>query len=431
MMLELIQGMQAVLEVMIWGWGICQMQFCRNWRRWAVGIGVFLADEAFCLIRAGDPIFIPVHTAAHLICFVVLFEGRLGKKVVQYWFSVFYFTVIYTPIYTVKLWILPAFGNWLNDAEWSVVASGLASAMVFFAGIKIKKRKAWIRWIRSISWKYYFLGVVCAFAANGVFAFVKRVMVEWNREAQIFLGIIWIIVTVFLYGLGVGFAFVDMLRIRYKQESALKDEYLRMSKEHYDSLAEHMEEIRRIRHDICSHLNSLAIYLEQNEPEKAYHYLQEIEETYGRIRERQIDVGNDLVNAVIMNELQRRGKQIELVCEGILPENITISDFDLCTIFSNVISNCLEACGRLRKKEKRIRLSIQQNRHDFVVIAENPVEWDIDIEQLGNFTSKQDGKNHGYGIYQINNTVEKNSGTACYKVQDGVFRVELFFTGML
>ncbi len=102
--------------------------------------------------------------------------------------------------------------------------------------------------------------------------------------------------------------------------------------------------------------------------------------------------------AIFSMEREQAGDEIVFQCEGHVSEKVAISDYDLCTIFSNLLSNAREACKRLQRKEKRIEILMKEYQKQMLVTIKNPIEWEVDMEKLGTYTSEEDGEVHGYGI---------------------------------
>lgn len=119
--------------------------------------------------------------------------------------------------------------------------------------------------------------------------------------------------------------------------------------------------------------------------------------------------------------------QYEMVflCEGHVPEKVAIRDYDLCTIFSNLLSNAREACERLQTKEKRIHVLLQEYQGQMFVTIKNPVEWDVDTERLGRYTSKKDGERHGYGLTNVMEAVARYDGEIWFDAGEGMFEVNV------
>ena len=106
-----------------------------------------------------------------------------------------------------------------------------------------------------------------------------------------------------------------------------------------------IEQMRAIKHDMQAHLIVLQYYLESGMYEEARAYLKGIRDVQMSINMGiEIDTGNSLINAII-EEYVSRDKEINFWCEGKFPENINISDYELCILFSNLMSNAVEACG--------------------------------------------------------------------------------------
>lgn len=185
-----------------------------------------------------------------------------------------------------------------------------------------------------------------------------------------------------------------------------------------------MQEVRRIKHDMKSHISSLEHYLKNQKYADARNYLNRMKDA--GIYEVQVInlVGNEMADAVISHAMGGH-KGIRIQCEGVLPANTGISDYDLCTIFSNVVSNAAEACERLEKSEKLIEMKLGCYQGNIVIAVRNPVEWEIDVDRLGRITSKEEKQGHGYGIYNIKNTVEKLGGKYFFDVTERVFEVKI------
>ncbi len=211
--------------------------------------------------------------------------------------------------------------------------------------------------------KYYIIGIFCGFCASGLQYFMEWETAELDMKNKLFWGILTNSLYLVLYLLGMGVTFINLLKEQYHRESSLKSEYLRMAQEHYNELAGHMREVRSIRHDMMAHVNAVEYLTRQGKTGEVITYLHEMKENIGRKNNKKIDVGNELVNAVLENELKKAGLGTHFSVEGCLTDQPAISDFDLCVIFSNLLSNAVEACKRIRGMEdKRIQLEIKQKK---------------------------------------------------------------------
>ena len=129
--------------------------------------------------------------------------------------------------------------------------------------------------------------------------------------------------------------------------------------------------------------------------------------------------------AILSSEKMRMSDDVTFSCEGRFTENVQLSDYEICTILSNLVSNAREACERIESKDKKISLKIAQNRERLVLVIENPVEWEVDVEHLGEYTTKKNGREHGFGLQNVREIVEKHKGEIHYEVEGGKFVAEV------
>ncbi len=203
------------------------------------------------------------------------------------------------------------------------------------------------------------------------------------------------------------------------------EQYYAILRKSYDAQAEYIKEIRSIKHDMQAHMIVLQYYLEEEKYDKAKAYLQEMCSTQQTIKRLQIDTGNNMVNAILAERWKQSDASIEVACSGELPKELSISEFDLCTIFSNLFSNAVEACEKLTKQKKEIRIELQQMEKTWTIVMKNPIEWAIDKEILGKGSSKEDKKEHGFGISNVRRTVKKNDGTIDFIITDSTFSAKI------
>ena len=181
-----------------------------------------------------------------------------------------------------------------------------------------------------------------------------------------------------------------------------------MEKEYYDAQIKYINEIRSIRHDIQAHMIVLQYYLESENYEKAKAYLGDMKRCQNMSSIVMKDTGHDLVNAIVSDCFSRSSKSIEFEIDGVLPEHLSLSEYDICTLFSNWFSNAREACEKLVYTSPVIRM-----------------EWKVMIKDSQFISSKSDKEMHGFGTKNIIKVVKQNGGKIKFLVTEGMFRVEL------
>lgn len=215
----------------------------------------------------------------------------------------------------------------------------------------------------------------------------------------------------------------------FQKKNNVSEYYLETQKSHYESLMESNREIRKIKHDMKNHIYCLQDLYRNNQIEGLGKYLEEL----GDILEHadtNIHIGNEIADAIISEKSVKADKLgIKLVVDGDM-YGVEMSALDTCTIFSNMIDNAIEACDKHEDDSKKtINLSIKKNNNFLLITEENPAAKKIDIQDNQIATTKKDKGNHGFGIINIKEAVERYDGECHIEVgerEDGyVFRMEI------
>lgn len=198
-----------------------------------------------------------------------------------------------------------------------------------------------------------------------------------------------------------------------------------MEKEYYDAQIKYINEIRSIRHDIQAHMIVLQYYLESENYEKAKAYLGDMKRCQNMSSIVMKDTGHDLVNAIVSDCFSRSSKSIEFEIDGVLPEHLSLSEYDICTLFSNLFSNAREACEKLVYTSPVIRMEVRKQLNAYIIAVQNPIEWKVMMKDSQFISSKSDKEMHGFGTKNIIKVVKQNGGKIEFLVTEGMFRVEL------
>lgn len=204
-----------------------------------------------------------------------------------------------------------------------------------------------------------------------------------------------------------------------------------MEKEYYDAQIKYINEIRSIRHDIQAHMIVLQYYLESENYEKAKAYLGDMKKHQYTESFVVKDTGNDLVNAIVSDTFSRSRKEIEFEMAGLLPETLALSEYDTCTLFSNLFSNAKEACEKLKQVKSVVRMEVREGNGECFIAIQNPIEWKVEMENARFVTSKRDKEAHGFGTQNIIKVVRQYHGKIEFIVTDSSFRVEIILPKLI
>ena len=210
----------------------------------------------------------------------------------------------------------------------------------------------------------------------------------------------------------------------YKERDLLNQKYLKVQESHYRYLEQRETATKKFRHDMRNHIYILQHLLDQGKLEEAKQYAGEMEQHFNAMGT-PISVNHGIVDA-ILNKYAAEcvEKNIALSVKGYMPQECGISSFDLCVIFSNLLSNAIEATENC--VEKRICLELRHEEGIFMLCMKNTFDGKL-VGKNGNIqTRKQDKETHGYGLINVKECVERNQGHINIQQQELEFVVTIF-----
>ena len=236
-----------------------------------------------------------------------------------------------------------------------------------------------------------------------------------------------------LYGVKL---FQDMIyRNKEKSERIILKNQVRSMQEHMEEMERIYSEIRGIKHDMK---NTLAV-IQQLSKEKEFfpeekgelqEYLADLNQTFDRLDLR-FRTGNTVADTLLnmkYHEAVRLVQDLEMDTDRLVfPQDLKIHSYDIGIILGNAVDNAVRACRKLKEKEPEaeafIRFVSMQKGNLLVLKVENSFDGKLVRKPLEEFpvTDKPDKENHGMGLANIKNTVEKYHGTMDYMVKGRVF----------
>jgi len=190
-----------------------------------------------------------------------------------------------------------------------------------------------------------------------------------------------------------------------KRESTIKDR-------HYIELKEQYLDYRSLRRDFYNHIK---IIDGLDDPFEIKNYTDELKDKINSM-ERTSFCNNPTLDALLaLKRNEAKQKDIKVNFEICDTENISVSDFDLCTVVANLLDNGIEAASETEKKMLDMVITKKMNR--LVITMKNSSgERNNDLH-----TTKQDAENHGIGLSSIRKVSEKYDGDCVFKFDEGIF----------
>lgn len=113
------------------------------------------------------------------------------------------------------------------------------------------------------------------------------------------------------------------------------------------------------------------------------------------------------------------------LCDGLLPETLSISDTELCSLFSNALENAIFAASKLmKKKARRVYLRTLINNNKLLISTKNAYAGTIQMEgEFPKSSNRQPG--HGFGIKSMAAIVTQHGGLYSFETSGNIFTLQL------
>lgn len=195
---------------------------------------------------------------------------------------------------------------------------------------------------------------------------------------------------------------------------------------YYEAMIQKDEDTKKFRHDVSNHMMCLGELAERGELREVKKYITEIQGELVKIQKRCYSVGNPIMDAVLNYYLPALHGDVEIKIRGYLGETLLISDVELCIIFSNMIQNSVEEIKKQHNANKYLKVKVRTGNEDVTIEVCNSAQGKKE-KGKGNLpeTTKEDRKNHGIGLKNIKEKVEKNKGIFSWESTAGEFGVKV------
>lgn len=194
------------------------------------------------------------------------------------------------------------------------------------------------------------------------------------------------------------------------------------------NMDEMLKNLRAQRHDFNNHINCLYGLISMKEFEKTKKYIERLTEETKEYNEI-INVGNPILTSLLNVKMtQAKNKKIKIEASIEISEELSIEYIDLSIIIGNLLDNAIEASENMEVDDKYIEVNIYTKMNNLIIKVINMKQREIELKGKINkekFTTKQDTENHGFGLKNIRQVVEKYRGIIKIEDEGDIFKINI------
>lgn len=180
---------------------------------------------------------------------------------------------------------------------------------------------------------------------------------------------------------------------------------------------------RSLRHDMKNHLLSILALAERSGDVVVAEYVDKLNHVFSPVK-KSVSTGNVVIDSILNSKLsQASEKDIDLKIDIAIPEEFPIQDMDITVLLGNLLDNAIENFEK--EAGKAIILKIKYDKGRLLINCENPYHGMLRRRRKFYYSAKGDEGNHGFGLRNIYNVVNKYKGDIRIKDENNMFRVEL------
>jgi len=216
---------------------------------------------------------------------------------------------------------------------------------------------------------------------------------------------------------------------RNRQENAIYQKQLKFYDDYLQERESNYQYVKILQHDQRQHFGYVLSAMKNNQIEEGVAYLEELMQgaPFGKLEA----TNNFAINSVLSFKSEKlKEKQIVLASAIEVPEQVHVSDVDLCIILGNLLDNAIEATAQVPAEKRNIKLEIRYDRENLFVSIKNPLQVEPRKGGLGGFvSSKRNPKAHGLGLYSVKHSLKRYDGVLQADATEDMFTATALIYG--
>ena len=207
-------------------------------------------------------------------------------------------------------------------------------------------------------------------------------------------------------------------RLLEKRVAAYQDDLI---EKHFEEVQSIYDKMRGWRHDYHNHIQALLALV--GDDERTRDYLWKLNKDLTEV-DTVVKTGNVTVDAILNSKLTLiKSKDIPVDAVAKVPDDLKISEIDLCAIIGNLLDNAIEAVLPLPPESRFIRRYIGMLKSQLYISVTNSTA--SEPRKIGEKYVSTKGEGRGVGLMRVDSIARRNGGTVNRQNESGVFATEV------
>ncbi|MCR5754712.1 MAG: GHKL domain-containing protein [Acetatifactor sp.] len=366
--------------------------------------------------------FIPLLTG--IIGIIFLAERKRWRNVFIVFLAYFISSIVNVLGGTLLALVLQTTQNQVVDSVWLSNLAECTGIIVFLAYSHFEKETYQGKLpMTTAQYVVLFLGAVCLYILVGFAQMVMRKKMELLSQMDKMVEWTIMLFAILFAALYLWQRITWKNALHYKIQNERYSLFLSEQEKYIHTVIMEDERRRKLRHDMNAHMLALQSMASEQKWDELCMYLKRIGAELNETQTQNY-TGISSVDAII-NTWKTRAEEQKIGWEwhGMGLRQTKIDLFDLCVVFSNILSNAVEASSKV-KNRGFIKTQVTYAHGKLVLNMENACDTNLSVKDRPT-TSKEDAFFHGLGLKNVENIVKKYQGFIGYEAQNGVFSVNI------
>ncbi len=202
----------------------------------------------------------------------------------------------------------------------------------------------------------------------------------------------------------------------------------RLVTKNYESILQNIQQTSALRHEWKNNIIAMELMYRQGKTAELGEYIEKLNSSLASLQSASY-AENFTINAIVQRSAEKaKAQNITFRTNIYVPNDLSITDADLCSLIINMLDNSVEACSRMPEGRKRfIEFNARLNKGYLNISCKNSYSGNVKVSDPDNSifeTTKINKADHGFGIKQMNIIAKKYDSLIDINYGNGVFRVQ-------